>query len=120
MSAAFYPPFFHKRPIKVSTRNTDNTCARHSGRCGIDNLYLERDIRVRRHGNTIVVGESHLVVVQDSVKILNPYGIDKAVGYHSHVVCVASVIEFSSDGSEHTGSPFAAERIDFAVHFMLE
>jgi len=68
-------------PVEISVGHENDTVTRDSSRGGISEiLNLESHLGGVTHGDTLRVGESqNLVIIKDSVQILNPNGVDRSI-----------------------------------------
>jgi hypothetical protein len=78
--------------------------------------YLEHHLDIGRHGDSIAVRKSeNLVVIQHSVEILNPNGVDRSIGNDPRVVGVGTVVELGPHRCEDTSGPLAGHGVDLTI-----
>ena len=106
-------------PIKISVGNEDDTVTRYSSRRSVPQvLDLEGHLGCVKHRNTLGISKSqNLVVIKDSVEVLNPNGVDRTIAANPVVGLVALGVLRLPDFGENARLPLA-DRVHHTEHLL--
>jgi len=105
-------------PAEISGRYVDDSASGHSGWGSIVQvLDLEDHFAVIGHWNTLSIGEGeNLVVIEHSVQVLNPNGIDWSIANNPGGVFVSPVIALLPDLRVDAWHPLTGHSVHHTVH----
>ena len=94
-------------PIQARRAHVDHSASGHGGGRGVvDVVRLEDDFAVRRHGQTVPVGQRQRpVVVQHRVEVLDPQRIHRAVQDEPNVLSTFCSQRFAPQGRKDSVRP---------------
>jgi len=104
----------------VTGGDEDDTTTRDgSGRGVVEVFDFEDHLTVLTHRNTITGSEGqNLVIIQDSVEVFNPNGIDGSIANNPSVDLLLLIIGLAPDFRENTGNPIIRDFTLNTVHFL--
>jgi hypothetical protein len=119
-NSIFAPGVNEWSPEKISGRDIDNTASRYSSWGGVvEVLDLEHHLGVVSHWDSLGVSKSkNLVIIEHSVQVLNPNGIDWTITNDPRDVLVLLVIALLPDLRENSWKPFTGNSVHNTVHLL--
>lgn len=103
--------------VVVIMRDVDHATTRYSGRgCGLKVFNLKKHSKFFPEFDSFTVGQTQgQVVIEDSVEILNPEGIDWAIEGNPVMGFIFTVVALSDDRGHKAVGPLLREDVDLAI-----